>query len=1054
MQFSACIDVDLFQSGNYIPMETTSLMDNSEQLKGSQEKPQQKRQDGEKLDTDLYSRQIYALGESAMMHLRKSSVLIAGLGGVGVEIAKNLILGGVRHVTIQDTKAATWIDLSAQYYLTANHIGENRAKSCLAQLAELNDSVQVSASIEPLSEEFVGKFDLTILTDCNIEEQDQINAWTRSKSRCLLVADARGLFSYVAVDAGKQFQIDDKNGEQCQEFLIEYVDKSSGDITTFDKSPHNLEDGDYITFTEVKGMTELNGCQPLKVTVKKPDVFTVGEAIKSFTDYEGGGRGKQVKMPVKVDYSDLKTARANPELVLWDMGKWNYGTSLHYLWQALHAFEQKNNRSPAPRNEKDLEAFQEELKAIAPKDAEIAEALVKHFCFQARGNLVTVASVVGGIASQEAMKLITHHMTPLKQFMYIDHLDALPAPGTGYDPEKLTEADCASQESRYDGQAAVFGWPYQKELMRQKWFIVGAGAIGCELLKNFAMMGIGCDPQGGLKITDMDQIEISNLNRQFLFRRPDVGKKKSECAARSAKAFNPDLNIVALSERVGADTEHIFSDEFFAELNGVANALDNVDARRYVDRRCVYYRLPLLESGTQGTKGNTQVVYPHLTESYGSSMDPPEKDIPLCTLKSFPYEIQHTIQWARDSFEGLFSNGASMANQYLAGHEAFFDRLKNMAPGQKIEMLDAVLKALNKERPSSPEDCVAWARLQFEANYHNTIAQLLFSIPADQVTSEGVKFWSGAKRCPHVLKFNPEQEEHFHYVYAASILRAEQYGLEPIVDKEAFLTVLGQVAVPEFHPASGVRVATTEAEANEQQTAMGEDTDETIERLSQELQKLSDAQRKQLSPIDFEKDDDSNHHMEFVTAASNLRAENYDIPPADMMKTKQVAGRIIPALATTTATVAGLVCIELYKMIDIDGKLPEVPRDRFKNAFINLALPFFGLSEPMPAPVKKYGEEQFTLWDRFDISGPMTLNELIKSVAKKSNQTVSMLSAGTSLIYADFMPGPYGKRKDLNVKEVIEQVTKKEVPQHMRAMVLEATMEDEDIEVPYIRYTF
>ena len=65
----------------------------------------------------------------------------------------------------------------------------------------------------------------------------------------------------------------------------------------------------------------------------------------------------------------------------------------------------------------------------------------------------------------------------------------------------------------------------------------------------------------------------------------------------------------------------------------------------FQDRRCVFYRLPLLESGTLGTKGNTQVVIPDLTESYSSSQDPPEKSIPICTLKNFPNQIEHTLQW-------------------------------------------------------------------------------------------------------------------------------------------------------------------------------------------------------------------------------------------------------------------------------------------------------------------------------------------------------------------------------------------------------------------------
>jgi ubiquitin-activating enzyme E1 len=63
-----------------------------------------------------------------------------------------------------------------------------------------------------------------------------------------------------------------------------------------------------------------------------------------------------------------------------------------------------------------------------------------------------------------------------------------------------------------------------------------------------------------------------------------------------------------------------------------------------MDQRCVFYEKPLLDSGTLGTLGNTQVIIPHLTESYASSQDPPEKETPSCTLKSFPYIIQHTIE--------------------------------------------------------------------------------------------------------------------------------------------------------------------------------------------------------------------------------------------------------------------------------------------------------------------------------------------------------------------------------------------------------------------------
>jgi len=184
------------------------------------------------------------------------------------------------------------------------------------------------------------------------------------------------------------------------------------------------------------------------------------------------------------------------------------------------------------------------------------------------------------------------------------------------------------------------------------------------MLKNWAMMGLGT--KGCISVTDMDTIEKSNLNRQFLFRARDIEKLKSETAAQAAREMNPDLNITVYSEKVCPEREDVFSESFFNSLTGVCNALDNVQARMYMDQKCVENRLSLLESGTLGTKGNTQVVIPHLTESYGSSADPPEKSIPMCTLHHFPSRIEHTIQWARDIFQGLFFNVQENVNAFLS----------------------------------------------------------------------------------------------------------------------------------------------------------------------------------------------------------------------------------------------------------------------------------------------------------------------------------------------------------------------------------------------------
>ena len=90
-------------------------------------------------------------------------------------------------------------------------------------------------------------------------------------------------------------------------------------------------------------------------------------------------------------------------------------------------------------------------------------------------------------------------------------------------------------------------------------------------------------------------------------------------------------------------------------MSCVTNALDNVQARLYVDNRCVQASIPLIESGTLGSKGHVQVILPNFTESYGSKRDPEEdNEIPYCTLKMFPETAIHCLEWARDKFESYF----------------------------------------------------------------------------------------------------------------------------------------------------------------------------------------------------------------------------------------------------------------------------------------------------------------------------------------------------------------------------------------------------------------
>jgi ubiquitin-activating enzyme E1 len=236
--------------------------------------------------------------------------------------------------------------------------------------------------------------------------------------------------------------------------------------------------------------------------------------------------------------------------------------------------------------------------------------------------------------------------------------------------------------------------------------------------------------------------------------------------------------------------------------------------------------------------------------------------------------------------------------------------------------------------------------------------------------------------------------------------------------------------------------------------------DAEADELWNSLPKQADLAGFQLNPIDFDKDVDD--HMLFVTACSNLRAMNYSIPTEDTHRSRAIAGRIIPAIATTTALVTGLVCLELYKVIGSPRK--ELTIDAYKNAFCNLAIPFMTFSEPSPpvkTPCMLSGKEwNWTAWDSLDMNlGNITLGEFMDHFEREYNLEISMLSHGVSILYSFFAnKKKVEERKAMKMTEVITSITKFEFPPNQLFITLEVIANDKDtddeVELPYIRFRF
>lgn len=990
--------------------------------------------------------------------------------------AKNIALAGVKSLTLFDPAPTALADLSSQFFLHPEDVGKPRASATAPRVAELNAYTPVSVHhSQSLTEnlEQLRRYQVIILTGISVDDQVTISHFCHQHRIFLVIADMFGLFGCIFSDFGEQFVVNDPTGENPLSGIVADI-SSDGLVSALDETRHGLEDGDYVTFTELQGMESLNNSSPRKITVKGPYTFSIG-SVSSLGQYKRGGLYTQVKEPKTIDFQSLTRQLQDPTLFISDFAKLNRPLQLHLGFQALHRFTKiHGGHLPRPHHDGDAAEVFRQARALAieyNKDVEFDEHLLRELSYGARGDLSPMAALFGGLAAQEVLKAISGKFHPIVQWLYFDSLESLPV------SVNRSEEMCRPLNSRYDGQIAVFGREFQDKLANANQFLVGAGAIGCEMLKNWAMIGLARGPKGKISIADMDQIEKSNLNRQFLFRPKDVGKLKSDCAAEAVQAMNPDLKgrIVTLRDRVGPDTEHVYNELFWEGLDGVTNALDNVDARQYVDRRCVFFRKPLVDSGTLGTKGNIQVVLPFLTESYSSSQDPPEQSFPQCTLRSFPNKIEHTIAWAKEKFHQYFVGPPETVNLYLSQPKYIEQTLKQS--GNEIPTLESIRDFLVTEKPLTFDDCVVWARQQFEREYNNAIQQLLYNFPKDCTTSSGAPFWSGPKRAPDPLKFDAKNGTHLSFVIAAAHLHAFNYGIKSVdVADGHYITVMENIIIPEFSPNPAIKIKADDNEPDENATLVESNFDDykELEQIVSTLPSPKSLPGFKLAPVEFEKDDDSNFHIDFITAASNLRAQNYDIAEADRHQTKFIAGKIIPAIATTTALVTGLVVLELYKIIDGKSDI-----EQYKNGFVNLALPFFGFSEPIASPKGKYiGKKGAVtidkIWDRFEVDD-ITLEQFLKDFEEKG-LNVMMLSSGVSLLYASFyrpnkvkdrMHLKYVVSSDLpnlsnnlslfRLSQLVEKISKKPIPDHQKNVIFEMTVEDQaenpeerDVEVPYV----
>ena len=974
------------------------------------------------------------------------------------------MLAGVSAVHLWDEGLAEAADLSSQFSLGEGDLGRPRAAASAAGLQQLNSAVEVRVLEGALLENDLLGYGVVVLCGALLSESLAISDHLRALpggGPSLVRGEARGVFGSVFCDFGASHTVTDPDGEEPHLAILSSIGSQENVLVTCVEDDRiQFQEGDLVELREVRGMTGLNGGR-FRVTDTKAYSFRMDCDTTGMTPYEGGGIAVQVKEPKELSFKPLRSAVEEPgEFLVSDFAKLERPGQLHWAFRALDAFHAKTGRLPVPGSDADASALvglAGELWGAADGAHRLVEELdtkvLTAFAKTCRGNLSPTAAVLGGVLAQEALKACTGKFTPVNQWLYFDAMEALPEPLPA-EAEMTTEGLPAALQ-RYAGNISCLGRALQEKLLAQKVFLVGAGALGCEFLKAFALMGVSCgEGGGGLRVTDDDTIEKSNLSRQFLFRTGDVGKAKSTVAVAAARSMNPAFNAEGMVARVSPETEDTFNYNFWDGLDLVVNALDNVNARLYVDSKCVYHNKPLLESGTLGTKCNTQVVSPSQTENYGASRDPPEKQIAMCTLHSFPHNAEHCLAWGRSEFEGLLARAPAEANRLLGDPAAFFAEMeagKGDAGAKEAGQL--ALSALTAPRRCATyTDCLDAARILFQEWFHDKVVQLTRTFPEDAVTSSGNKFWSAPKRFPKPLAFNPADEATRAFTQAAARLLAEVNGVDipawaQTPEGGARCAEEAAKCVPP-PPTETALVLPKDGAPEGAATAAAADPGDGLDQLRAELEETVASLGQgmtgdlKLAPVSFEKDHDSNGHMQLIWSLSNLRARNYSIEEVDFLRAKLVAGRIIPAIATTTAAATGLVGLELLKLLQ-GKKLEEL-----RNTFANLALPLFAMAEPMPCKPISHEGQTWSLWDRWEL--PDSLFSELMSWFSERKLTPYSVSCGSTLLYSSIFP-KHAERLNMKISEVALKTGRMAEGADRLDVVVACEDDDgEDVDVPLV----
>lgn len=849
----------------------------------------------------LYSRQIAVYGNNAMIKISQLHILIYGIRGLGLEISKNIILAGPKKVSILDNNKILVKDLGTNFYLKEDDIGKRRDETSLTKLKELNYNVECDFLKDGNISDKIDDYDVIVITEImEIDEIIKISNICHEKKKGFIYCMVFGLSFFCFVDYCEHTIKNSKFSEN-KTYCIKNIIKGKNTIIEIDDELDEFEltRGDFVIFKEIRGIKQLLDGKKRKIKKVNKNKFEIEEDSTDYEDYIQGGIIEEVIDDIFV-VNEKFEKMINRPLIGENILTPDEELNMHLAFLTLHEFFKINKKLPENNKEelnnimKFMNKIKDNIKIDWCNDLKINEEFLIDIFKYSNCQISPICSYAGGVVSQEIIKYIGIYKT-INQWFRVEFKSIL-------DKEINNNNTILTKETRYKDQILIFGEETQKNIENLNIFLVGAGAVGCEILKNLAMMGACTNKNSLLTVTDHDRIEKSNLNRQFLFRENDISKLKSERAIEAIKEMNKNINCKFMEEFVDKNTQNIFNKEFFEKQNAVIIAVDSYEGRTYISELCEKYKVPYFNCGTEGPYANVEAFIPGKIEkaSYPVNYN---KIVPQCTLRMYPSSINHCVLWALDHFEKYFNNNIKNVETLQNNIDNFYKEMNKITDLRtryhKMKNIFNLLKIANKQ---DFNECIKITIKKFLKFYNHNIIELLNIHPPDKINKEtGLRYWTGNKKMPHPIDFNINDNQCYEFITSFSSLLAECLGIDI---KNINLKDYIRDCVEKFK----------EFDVKEKIFEKKTYYENNIKKLKDTINLyIKDNNIKnQFHPKKYEKDTQDINEINYIYYSSILRAKNYNIKEESKMKIKIISGKIMPSIITSTSSISGLLALQLY----------------------------------------------------------------------------------------------------------------------------------------------